>query len=42
MNIFRLCADMSHLVAIFLLLLKMLHTKSSAGTFTRACGVFLT
>ncbi|XP_046584832.1 ER lumen protein-retaining receptor 2 isoform X2 [Haliotis rubra] len=31
MNIFRLCGDMSHLLAIILLLLKMWKTRSCAG-----------
>jgi len=31
MNIFRLCGDMSHLVAIIILLLKMWKTRSVAG-----------
>eukprot|EP00729_Bicosta_minor_P021830 gene21830-biopygen17377 len=54
MNIFRLCGDMSHVLAIFLLMLKIWKSKSAAGIsgksqilftivyFTRYLDVFFT
>jgi len=41
MNIFRLTADLSHLVAIIILLIKIWKTRSCAGISGRSQGLFL-
>lgn len=43
MNIFRLAGDVSHLVAIIILLLKIWRSKSCAGRLTLAtqCGCYV-
>lgn len=39
MNLFRLAGDLSHLLAIFILLIKIWRTRSCAGT-SWACQLF--
>jgi ER lumen protein retaining receptor len=39
MNIFRLCGDLSHVLAIFILLAKIWKTKSAAGIERSSVGV---
>ena len=45
MNVFRLAGDMSHVVSIFLLILKLIATKNAQGTvrlFNAALATFFT
>jgi len=41
MNVFRLVGDMSHLLAILILLMKMWKSRSVAGTLNLAIQVFI-